>query len=126
MPKEKKNPLLGEESNEETGAKVAPATPEVKPKLNAEDALLSDIEITKKKLDAEPKVHFLIPLMEGEKPGSTKDVFINGAKYTIKKGVMTTVPESVSLQLAEHYKVGMEAGSDFRLDLNAEKQDRLS
>jgi hypothetical protein len=126
MSKEKKNPLLGEETVEETTAQEAVVTSKVTPKLNADDALLSDIEITKKKLEAEEKVHFLIPLTEGEKPGSTKDVFINGARYTIKKGVMTTVPKSVSLILAEHYKVGMEAGTDFRLDLNADKQDKLS
>lgn len=127
MPKEiKKNPLLGEESVEETGAKVAPATPKEEPKLNADDALLSDIELTKKILDKEEKVHFMIPLAEGEKPGANHDCFINGAKFTIKKGIMTTVPQSIANLLAEHYRVGMEAGSSFRLDMNADKQDRLS
>jgi hypothetical protein len=122
----KKNPLLGEESNEETGAEIAPATPAEKPKLNADDALLSDIELTKKILDKEEKVHFMIPLTEGEKPGAVHECAINGAKYIVKKGIMTMVPQSIANLLAEHYKVGMEAGASFRLDMNAEKQDRLA
>lgn len=87
--------------------------------------LLSDIKATLATLESEPKVHFMIPLAEGEKPGAVHDCFINGAKYTVKKGIMTQVPESIAALLANHYQVGMEAGQDFRVDLNANKQDAL-
>jgi len=133
--KKAKNPLLGEEVEEtteevveeETEVVATPtATKAVSPKQNADDALLSDIELTKKILDKEEKVHFMIPLVEGEKPGAIHDCFINGAKFSVKKGIMTMVPQSIANLLAEHYKVGMEAGAAYRLDMNAEKQDRLN
>ena len=140
--KKAKNPLMGEEVEETTEEETvedeveesekAPAKKStvsakvVAPKENADEALLSDIHRTKKILEREEKIHFMIPLAEGEKPGSAHDCFINGAKYTVPKGVMTMVPRSVAELLAEHYRVGMSAGLSNRLDMNAEKQDALS
>lgn len=104
-------------------AKKAPEAPAKKPIIG--DELASDIARTKAVLEREEKVHFMVPLAEGEKPGATHDVFINGFKTTVKKGVMTMVPRSVADLLANHYKVTAEAGADFRLDLNDEKANHL-
>jgi hypothetical protein len=150
--KNKKNPLLDEDTSneEETGAdstenesgdnqvdeKPKPKAPKkagkapapVAPvaKVDIAQAALSDIRATKQILDAEEQVHFLIPLAEGEKSGSVHDCFINGYKVTVKKGVMTKIPRSVAELLANYYKISSEAGADFRLDRNKDKEDALS
>lgn len=150
--KVKKNPLLAdedtseneEETVEETADEVvedaeevdveeeAPAKPVKKAapvapvaKVNIGNELLSDIARTKKTLDAEPKIRFFVPLFEGEKAGSIHQCFINGYMFSVKKGVMTDVPETVAALLADHYKITGEAGADFRLDLSSNKQDAL-
>lgn len=123
-----------EEVEEDDAEEEAPAPKKAKAasapvpaeKVNVVSALASDIAVTKAKIDKEPKVHFMIPLAEGEKAGAVHDCFINGHKVTVKKGVMTKVPKSIADLLANHYKVTAEAGSDFRLDLNERKQDALS
>ena len=68
----------------------------------------------------------MVPLSEGEKPGAIHAVTINGYKYEVPKGVMTTVPKAVAEMLAQSYQIGMNAGADFRVDLNSNKQDALS
>ena len=94
-------------------------------KIPIADQAESDIRETKKTLDAEPKVHFMIPLAEGEKPGATHDCFINGYKVSVTKGTMVQIPQSVANLLAEHYKVNMEAGAQYRVDSSPAKQDAL-
>lgn len=116
-----------EEAEEEVEAPkkaTAPAKAPA-PKVNVADQAASDIRTTKQILDAEEQVHFMVPLFEGEKPGAVHECFINGYKFAVKKGVMVMVPRSVAELLAEHYKINAEAGADFRLDLNADKQNAL-
>lgn len=118
-----------EEAEEEVAPKKAPkakvTAPAETPKVNVADQAASDIRTTKQILDAEEQVHFMVPLFEGEKPGAVHECFINGHKVAVKKGVMTMVPRSVAELLSEHYKINSEAGADFRLDLNADKQNAL-
>lgn len=113
-----------EEAKPVKKAAAKPAAPA--PKVNVDDELKSDIARTKAVLDAEEKVHFMIPLAEGEKAGAFHDCFINGYRVSVKKGVMTMVPRSIAELLANHYQVTADAGADFRLDLNEKKQDALS
>ena len=117
-----------EEEVEEKPVKKAPAktaSTAAKPKVNVADEAMSDIRTTKQILDAEEQVQFFVPLFEGEKPGAVHDCFINGHKVSVKKGIMTKVPASVAALLADHYKITAEAGADFRLDRNADKQNAL-
>lgn len=81
---------------------------------------------TKRLLDAEPKVMFMCPLAEGEKPGSEEIVQINGHKYTIKKGHMVEVPKSVAAVLANKYKVEMEVAQKAQAYATPERSAALS
>lgn len=138
-----KNPLLAdnedEQINEETDLSQSDIDTEEEvvekpkakvidkaPTVNASDGLNSDIRATKQKLDSEAKVRFFVPLFEGEKVGSVHDCFINGYKYSVKKGVMTDIPETIATLLADHYKITEEAGKDYRVDENDKKQDALA
>jgi len=117
-----------EEAEEEVEAPkkaTAPAKAPAPAKVNVADDAASDIRSTKAILDAEEQVHFMVPLFEGEKPGAVHDCFINGYKYSVKKGVMIMVPRSIAELLANHYKINAEVGADFRLDLNESKQNAL-
>lgn len=113
-----------EESVEEKPVKKTAKVP-VKAPVNIGEELKSDMTNVKNIIDAEPKVHFMVPLAEGEKAGTTHDVFINGYKYSVKKGVMVQIPESVFNLLADHYKITSEAGQAYRVDLDAGKQTAL-
>lgn len=128
MSKETKKTVKGDEApvvNETTGAEAPVSTP-VKEKVDIKKAFDTDIQMTKKILDAQEKVMFLVPLAEGEKAGAVHEVFINGYKTTITKGVMTKVPISVANMLANSYKISMEAGAESRIDGDAQKLDALS
>ena len=107
---------VSESNNQKTGSKTQ----------NIVNEMSSDIAITKAKLAKEPEVHFMIPLVAGESSNAVHDCFINGYKFSVPKGVMTIVPQSVAAMLAESYKVQAEAGKEFRLDLNQDKLDNLT
>lgn len=112
---------------EETPVAEAPVSTTVKEKkVDIKKELASDIEMTRKKLESQEKVMFLVPLAEGEKAGAVHEVFINGYKTTIKKGIMTKVPISVANMLAESYRINMEAGAESRIDGDSKKLDALS
>ena len=111
-----------DEEVEEAPKKVTKAPKEAeKPKVNVADQATSDVRTTKEILDNEEQVHFMIPLFEGEKPGAIHECFINGYRYPVKKGIMTMVPRSIADLLANHYKINLEAGADYRLDLHPSK-----
>jgi hypothetical protein len=128
----KTNPLLEDqeeevlvESEEIVEEEVTVAPKKASKKVDVVIDYQSDISATKKTLENEEQVHFLVPLSEGEKPGSVHECFINGYKYSVEKGIMTTVPQSIANLLANYYNIGMNAGSDFRVDLNSQKRDAL-
>lgn len=112
-------------AEEKAAPKSAPVEEKPVAKVNVAASAMSDIQATKAILDAEPKVQFMIPLFEGEKPGSVHQCFINGYEVRVKKGIMTLVPQSIAELLADHYKITSEAGADFRLDLHPNKQNAL-
>lgn len=132
----KKNPLIEEEVVEETvveaveetvEAKVeATPTPKVEVKPSVDQEMRSDLEKTKAKLSKEKMVTFMAPLEQGEKAGATINVFINGHKTIVKKGVMVEVSESVANILANHFNVALNAGADFLIDENDRKADALN
>lgn len=129
MSKETKKAVKGDEApvvDETTGAEAPVSTTVKEKKVDIKKELASDIEMTKKKLEAQEKVMFLVPLAEGEKAGAVHEVFINGYKTTITKGVMTKVPISVANMLAESYRINMEAGAESRIDGDSKKLDALS
>jgi hypothetical protein len=95
-------------------------------KANVDKAMKSDIEATRIALSKEETVHFMIPLALGEKAGAFEDVWINGFHTRVPKGVMSILPQSIADLLANKYAVEATAGAEFRLDLDPEKQDKLS
>ena len=81
---------------------------------------------TKTILDHAPKVSFMVPLGEGEKPGSEETVQINGYKYTMKKGHMVEIPKPVANLLANKYKVEMEVAQRAQAHATPEKSAALT
>lgn len=81
---------------------------------------------TKAILEKQPKINFLVPLAEGEKPGAFDTVQINGYMLTIQKGVVVELPRSVAALLAEKYRIQMSAGESARIDRKTDVQEALS
>lgn len=77
----------------------------------------------KERLDAQPKVRFLIPLGIGERKGAIETVQMNGYRLNILKGVLVDLPEQVAELLAESYQLTAEAGSDFLADRESRRDD---
>lgn len=93
--------------------------------LNVQEALVGDAMHTKKVLDKEDKIMFMVPLSPHEKEGAYEEVYINGYRMTIKKGVMVQVPVSVANLLANKYQIEMDAGKDFRIDRSEKVEEAL-
>ena len=93
---------------------------------NVQRALLSDAEATKRALAKAPKVWFMVPLSPFEKEGAYEEVYINGYRTTIKKGVMVEIPQPVMEILANKYKVETEVGREMRIDRDDRTQDALT
>lgn len=93
---------------------------------NIQKGLESDAMATKRILDKRPKVQFMVPLGINEKPGAFEECYINGYRYTVKKGVMVSIPDRVAQLLANKYQVEFEAGEAFRIDRDKGVQDALS
>jgi len=83
--------------------------------------LRSDIAKTKAAIEVDEKVMFMIPLADGEKAGMVHECWVNGYKYTVKKGIMQKIPITIANMLAETYRISSEAGNANRLDLHPEK-----
>lgn len=73
-------------------------------------------KIMKEKLDAQPKVKFLIPLGVNEKRGAIETWQCNGYRLNILKGVLVDVPQQVAESLAESYQMTSKAGEEFLID----------
>lgn len=97
-------------------------TPKVRARNNVEAEMLTDIEATKRKLAAQPKVRIFIPLGIGEKKGAKgvyETVTINGYRQVLPKGEYITVAQAVADQIERHYNMSpenTEVGQAFRLD----------
>lgn len=65
----------------------------------------SDAEMVKEKLAKEKKVNFLIPLEKDEKFGVYEEIYINGYRLTIQKGVLVKLPKTIVKLLAEKYRI---------------------
>ena len=93
---------------------------------NVQRALLSDAEMTRRALAKAPKVWFMVPLSPFEKEGAYEEVYINGYRTTIKKGVMVEIPQPVMEILANKYKVETEAGKEMRVNRDSRTEDALT
>lgn len=79
----------------------------------------------KEVLDGQKKQGFHIPLSPGEKKGALQYCNINGLEMWIPKGRYVQVPEDVRLLLSESLRIDVEAGEEFRLDQNPDKDEAL-
>lgn len=77
-------------------------------------------------LEAQPKVMFMIPIMPGEKPGSTVEVCINGLVMVYPKGEYFEAPMSVVELLREYERVKATSGAEYRVDRDEKTQSALS
>lgn len=136
----KKNPLLHDEqkatppvepkkadtatTTKPTTAKAAAAP--TRGEATIQGQLVSDAENTRRILEKRPKVRFMIPLGINEKPGAYDEAYINGYRYTIKKGVFVDIPDRVADLLAQKYQIEMEVGKDMRLDRATDVSEALA
>ena len=123
--------LLEKSAGEKDGGaekNVAPAKPagSVKSDMSDMKVLTDTAAATKKILETEPKVSFIIPLMPGEKEGAYEIVNLNGYQVTIKKGVMVDIPRSIAEILANHYRITMSAGQDKLLGRSQDTDEALN
>jgi hypothetical protein len=97
----------------DNNAVVQPTKPVEKIVTNAEikQRVLSKAEQMKTQLDAQPKVMILIPLERGEKKGATQPFCINGYRFEVPKGVMTSVSEQVAKMISERFAVELDVRS---------------
>lgn len=93
---------------------------------NASAGLLADQRNMKKKLENDEKFPIMIPLKQGEKAGSIKDMWINGFHVQIPKGQLVRVPQGVFEVLADALKLTSEAGADFLISRDSKVEDALS
>lgn len=96
-----------EEQDEKPVAKKSKKTVDAPvEKVNVAGEMLTDIEVTKRKLDKQPKVRIFIPLGIGEVRGAAsaiETVTINGFRQVFKKGEYHTVAQAVAEQIEKHY-----------------------
>jgi len=92
---------------------VEPTKPIEKVVTNADikQRVQSKAEQMKAQLDSQSQVMILIPLEKGEKKGATQPFCINGYRFDVPKGVMTSVPEQVAQMVAERYQVELQVRS---------------
>lgn len=105
---------------------TASAPVEAPASKDIQKGLESDAQMTKRIMDKRPKVRFMIPLGINEKPGAFEEVFINGYRWTIKKGVMVDIPDRVADLLAQKYQIETESGKEMRLDRARDVEDALA
>lgn len=120
-----------EEQDEKPAPKSKKSVEAPVEKVNVRDEMLTDIEITKRNLDKQPKVRIFIPLGIGEVRGAAsaiETVSINGYRQVFKKGEYHTVAQAVAEQIEQHYNTtpeNTEAGMRTNL-ANARMQDGMS
>jgi hypothetical protein len=93
---------------------VKPEEIKVEPKVEAitnsqvQKRVKSKAEQMKDHLESQPKVSILIPLERGENKGSVQPFCINGYRFSVPKGVMTSVPEQVAQMVSDRFQVDLE------------------
>jgi len=136
--KVKTDPLLGDDQNPKQPSQKLTAKPEeviVEPVEKPVSTFTTPIKAeagkdiigeTKTILDNSEHVNFIVPLAEGEAPGSFEEPQINGYKMKVPKGEMVNIPIQVANLLAEKYRIAMSAGKDKRIDRSSEVSDALN
>lgn len=69
---------------------------------------------TRKVLENEPQVDFMVQLPEGEPEGSYDDVSINGVEFKVYKGVVSHIPKSVAEILANKYRIAAAVTTQYK------------
>ena len=116
------------QGRDEAGKSIDSADEEKKPEVVKDITKLynADIKFMKEWVWKQPLVRFMIPMAESEKPGAYDTWMRNGYRLQVMKGVFVDLPKPVADDFATHYNIDMETGRNFRLDLNADKQNALS
>lgn len=116
--------------------KVKTLTPPADPKeeKKTEEQWKTKAQRMRAKLDAQPKIRFMIPIEGEEKPGVVREVMVkgrkeyvhvsgaietvtlNGCKTIIPKGKFIEIPQQVADVLSESYRLTQEAGKEFLVD----------
>lgn len=95
---------------EEEADEVKPA-----PKMTANQATRiaqDNMSLTKKRLDAEEKVNFMLPVDPSDSANLPEEVTINGVRTVVPRGEMTLIPVSVQKILMEKYKIHNNLGKN--------------
>ena len=105
-----------EDSSEDSSIKKASPEPTAQDLINNKgnivtSAFTADAKRTGEKINKQPKVTIVVPLEEGEPENSVQNVSINGYKWSIKKGVMVSVPEQVARMIMKRLKVEMQGSA---------------
>lgn len=109
----------------EVAAQVAkPADPAAK--AAAIEVHLSKSALMKQHFDNSPKVRIFIPKTPGEKGDTFWEKSFNGYMVRVPKGRYVDVPQPVAENIEMEFNQTEDAGSDFRLDRNENKLERLS
>ena len=127
--------LEANKKNEEI-KRVKTLTPKPDPKEEkiVERRWRSKAQKMRDKLDAQPKVRFMIPLSGVEKPGVVEEymlngrkeyrtvsgavetVTLNGCKTLVPKGVFVDLPKQVADVLSDSFMKTQKAGTEFSID----------
>lgn len=122
-------PVDDEEEEEEKPTRVKSAPKKVEPLSDGSTervARTREMDV-KRRLAKEPKVRMFIPLGIGEKKNALAyiPVTINGYRTEIPKGQYVEVPQSIADILAESQQQTVDAGNEWKIDLDPEKEKQL-
>lgn len=92
----------------ENDVTVKPVVEKIVTNAEIKQRVESKAEQMKAQLDNQQKVMILIPLEKGERKGASQPFCINGYRFAVPKGIMTSVPEQVAAMIAERYQVELQ------------------
>lgn len=78
--------------------------------------------LTKKALEAEEKIGFILNFDPGEGPGAYRSVTINGYRCEVRKGVLAKLPVSIVAQLAQSANIEFDAQNNNEKNLNNQSE----
>lgn len=123
--------LNGEQDTSSNGDEVPTPEPVVpKGASDLEKKYQTKAMMTKKALDAQPKVMVFIPFEAGENAAQASQiklpVNINGYQFDIPRGTAVSVPQQVAEMIRERLESEGKAGRTSRVDASPERQEALS
>ena len=114
----------------ETGAPALEPSVPSKSSSDLDKKYQTKAMMTKKALDAQPKVMVFIPFEAGENAAQAAQiklpVNINGYQFDIPRGTAVNVPQQVAEMIRERLESEGKAGRTSRVDASPERQEALS